>query len=419
MIPAFFLVAIAVFVAFNYILVMEPGPPYLYGLVGNDGTHLQEEQKAGINAKIVRISWREYYPMEGQKDTSYIQSKKEEIEKLRAAGFNIIIDLGYHDTPPWVHQNYSNSYYVDQFGERYLGDTFSNGTPIDNGDANLVFNKELRDLVSSYMKDFFSDFGTDFYAVRAGGGYHGELTYPPASYTGQTNLYWAYDQNALASSPAPSWRPGQSSPNGEAGRFLDWYLDSLANYQNWQVSVLRKAGYGGRVMVLYPSWGIRPGQIDEAVAGNLDGSTSAEQNSEVQRGHDFERQVKAIEDQSVVVTTTWLDADARRDADKDLRYWSPVHYLASLARASSLTLELYGENTGQGDRAEMELSASQMRCYGLVGMAWYNEDELFSGHYATLEDYEQVIEAPAGKGTSTIADTARCVEIDSYEILRA
>ena len=41
----------------------------------------------------------------------------------------------------------------------------------------------------------------------------------------------------------------------------------------------------------------------------------------------------------------------------------------------------------------MNLSAAQVQRYGLLGMAWYREEELFSGQYATLNDYSQVIAA--------------------------
>jgi hypothetical protein len=362
---------------------------YLFGLIGNDGTHLREERAAGIEAKLFALSWREYYPTEGERDDSYVQRKKRELESLHEEGFEVILSLGYHDTPPWVHENYEDTYYVNQLGERYTGTD-----PLDNGDANLVFNPELRGLVGSYMEEVFSEFGDDFYAVRLGGGRYGELTYPPASYEGESNMYWAYDANAqesVARAGAGNWRPRDASANGEAGRFLGWYLDSLVEYQNWQVSTLRE-GYDGRIMMLYPSWGIRPGQAEAAVEANLDGSTSAEQNGEVQRGLDFERQVRAIEDEDVLVTTTWLDADASGDARADPRYWSPAKYLSSLADDHPLRLRAYGENTGRGDREAMELSASQMRRYGFLGMAWYNEEQLFSGRYATPRDYERVID---------------------------
>jgi hypothetical protein len=36
-----------------------------------------------------------------------------------------------------------------------------------------------------------------------------------------------------------------------------------------------------------------------------------------------------------------------------------------------------------------------MKRYSLIGMMWYDETQLFSGTYATLTDYQQVIAANA------------------------
>jgi hypothetical protein len=384
---------------------------YDFGLIGQryDGTRLQEEREAGIETKVFELSWREYYPSEGEKDTAYVQRKKAQMQRLREAGFKVILSLGYHDTPPWVHRNYPNSYYVNQFGERWTGDTFIvgnevvldttgvvEGTPSDNGDANLVFNHRLRGLVASYMKDVLRDFGTDFYGVRLGGGRYGEVTYPPAKFGGNSNLYWAYDRNAqrnAAKAGIRGWRPGEPSPNGEASKFLDWYLGSLVDYQNWQVRRLREAGYAGKIMLLYPGPGLRPGDIKAATASNLDGSTLAEVHGVLQSGHDFAQQVRMIKDDNVLVTTTWLDAPTSGDDDEDPSSWSPVKYLSTLAHSNPARPGLYGENTGAGSPEDMRVAASQMRCYGLVGMAWYDEEQLFSGRFATLNDYERVIES--------------------------
>ena len=398
--------AMVVLLVVGYGASSWPRQPYLFALIGNDGTHLQEERAVGIEAKVFELSWRQYYPSEGKIDTAYVRSKKAEMEELRKAGFEIILSLGYHDPPPWVHENYQNTYYVNQFGERWTGDTFdvgdgvviddtfARGTPRDNGDANLVFNHQLRGLVVSYMDDVFTDFGTDFYAVRVGGGRYGEVTYPPNSFGRKDNLYWAYDDNAQRSAVEAGiggWRPGDPRPNGRAGGFLEWYLDSLVDYQNWQVEALREAGYAGKAMLLYPGPGIRPGEIEEATATNLDGSTPGEADGVIQKGHDFARQVGAIEDDNVLVTTTWLDADPSGDDDQNPSEWSPVKYLSSLAGSNPTHPGLYGENTGPGSLEDMQISAYQMRRYGLIGMAWYDEEQLFSGRYATLDDYGRVI----------------------------
>jgi hypothetical protein len=258
------------------------------------------------------------------------------------------------------------------------------------GDANLVFNPALRSEARDYVAQVFADLGTDFFAVRVGGGRFGELTYPPAKYGDVENNYWAFDANAALVSPAPGWRHGEPSHHGEAAAFLHWYLDRLVEFQNWQIQTVR-ANFDGSIMVLYPSWGIRPGQIEAALAANLDGSTSAEINGEIQRGFDFARQVSSVTDPMVIVTTTWLNADDSGDDGTDPRYWSPVKYLAELASAHPLRLAVYGENSGGNDAQTMQFCAEQVRRHGLIGMAWFREDQLFTDQYASLEDYRKII----------------------------
>lgn len=353
---------------------------YCWGLIGNDGTHLAEERTAGIVLKVWRLSWRSAMPGPDRLDRDYLARKHAELAQLRQAGFQVVLGLGLHDPPRWAHDRHADSYYVNQFGQPYRGDG------PDSGDLNIIFNPALRGLVVEYLRQIFAEFGTDFAAVRLGGGRYGELTYPPT----QRNAYWAFDRNAVAQSPTPGWQPGQPSPTGEAERFLRWYLDTLVEFQSWQIRTVRQY-YDGPLLLLYPSWGIRPGQIEQAIAVNLDGTTPAERNGEIQRGLDPARQIAALADPGVIVTTTWLDADATADDQPDQRYWSPVKYLSSLAQQHPLQPGLFGENTGQGQAVELELAALQMQRYGLLGMAWYREEELFSGQYASLADYQRVI----------------------------
>lgn len=363
-----------------------PASSPMWAVIGDSGMTTDAVMNAGISTIILRASWREYYPSEGVKDTAYVARLRGELTQLRTAGYRVILEPTVHDSPAWMHQNYADTRYVNQYGESYSGQG-----EIDSGDVNLVFNPALRTLAASYVRNLLGDLGTDFAAVRLGGGHWGELTYPTPRWNGHTNAYWAFDRNALARSPVPSWIPGQASPAGEAGKFLDWYLNTLVEYQNWQVAMVRQQGYRGSLMMLYPGWGIRPGQLEEAVAVNLNGTTSPEINGEIQGGTDYRRQVAAITDPGVIVTTTWLDAAFGQDSSTNPRDWRPVKYLASLATAHPLRLRLFGENTGQGTAATMQFAASQMRQYGLLGMAWYRESELFSGRYATLTDYARTI----------------------------
>ncbi len=366
----------------------RPVSPYLWGMIGSGDQNLTAQYDAGVRVQVMRLSWRDYFPSEDRPDAAYVAARRAEIARFRQAGFAIILDLGLHDTPTWLHQSYADSYYVNQYGERYDG-----GSTIDSGDVNLIFNPVIRGVASVYIHAIFSDLGTDFVSVRLGGGHWGELTYPAAKVGASANCYWGFDRNALNISPVPDWRPGQTSPRGEAGKFLNFYLDALAAYQGWQVDTVRQS-YTGALMILYPGWGIRPGQFDAAAAGNLSGTTSAEINGEIQTGTDYARQVAALRDRNIILTTTWLDAAFGDDASTDPAQWRPVKYLASLAASSALQPRLYGENTGQGDRAAMQFAVAQMRRYSLVGMAWCREADLLSGRYATLNDYRQMIATP-------------------------
>lgn len=355
----------------------------IWGIIGNDGTHLTEERNAGITTKLFELSWSSYETADNTYSSSYVANKQSELAAIRAAGFNVILSMGIQTAPTWIF-SLSNSLYVNQYGENYTE------TQHGHGRANIIWNPTIRTKAGEYMARVLSDFGTDFYAIRVGGSRYGELGYPVNTWNGKVNTYWAYDVNAQASCPVPGWKPGQTSPNGEAQKFADWYMNKLTEFQNWQIDQVR-AGYTGKIMVLYPSWGIRPTQLAAAIAKNLDGSTSAESNGETSRGFDWARNIPAITDPNVVITSTWLNPNPAwyNDAGTDQRYWSPIKYLSYLANNRGLAK--FGENTGADYLADMIQSADLVVANGLLGMLWYREDELFSGNYATLTDYKNVI----------------------------
>ncbi len=381
------------------LIATSAAPGYLWGVVGNDSQHLGDERAAGVAAKVVRVSWADLMTANGVTNTSYVQQKQAEIATLRQAGFNIYVDLGLQNAPAWVHHDYANSYYQDQYG-----DTYTAG--VDGGDANLVFNPTMRALAAQYIQALFTNFGTDFAALRLGGGHYGELTYPAARFDGHTDAYWGFDPSALASNPVPHWRPGQPSPNGEASAFLTWYLQDLTTYQNWQVSTVRQY-YHGALQMLYPGFGMRPSSFSAATADNLDGASSAESTGEVEAGTDYARQIAALTDANVQVYTTWIDCPYGNNTSLDPSDWGPVKYLAALARGRQPALPVSGENTGEGSPATMQFAVAQMMAYGLVGMNWAFDSELYTGQYATLADYQRVIANDAqSRATATSSATA-------------
>jgi hypothetical protein len=363
--------------------------PTSWGLIGDETTTAAQEKAAGITSKIIRISWADFETSPGVFSASYEASKQAEIASLESAGMKVILDLGLQGTPSWIHQ-YPDSYLQNQYGEPWTSSTVP-GQTVDDSTANLVFNSQLRTLAAAYIDQVAQDFGGTAQAIRIGGGVDGELDYPPASTPGHTNDYWAFDASAQAQSPVPGWKPGDGSPNGQAQTFLNWYLNSLTTFEDWQISTLRSA-YPGPIIVLFPGWGIRPGQTAAAVADNLDGQSGAESTGEIPRADDFVDQVAAINQANVWAETTWLDApEYGSDSSTDPDEWTPVHYLSSLVTANPFHPELWGENTGEGSTSAMTYAIRQACTYDVQGVVWYDENQLLSGTYATLPNYKTAI----------------------------
>lgn len=149
--------------------------------------------------------------------------------------------------------------------------------------------------------------------------------------------------------------------------------------------------------MLYPSWGVLPGQLEAAIANDLVGSTPAERNGEISRGFDFARFIGGIRDPQVWVHCTWLDSNPEwsDDASADPARWSPVKYLASLARRHRPALTVSAENTGGGGEAALRLSARRIRQLDIPAMFWAFGPDLFDGRPPELADLGPAFSAPA------------------------
>jgi hypothetical protein len=370
------------------------GTSRLFGTLQSSTAHLTTNRTAGLTAATFDVYWDRFEPVEGRVNTTYANELKADLATYRAAGVQLVLSTGVQYPPSWL-LSYPESRFVNQYGDRYA--------PTDSGKgvADMVFNQRMRDKQEAYLKLLFATLGTQFYGVRLGGGWYGELNYPDATYNGHANSYWAFGAIAagrasglpsgIPVNPVPGWVPGTpTADHTAASQFATWYLEALRNYHDWQIRAVRRL-YAGRLLMMYPSWGLRSGQLDAAVGADLAGSTSAERNGEVQRGFDFARFVGGITDANVVVYTTWLDADASGDAGTDSRYWSPVKWLAGLARNRRTPLAVMGENTGFATKAQLDLTVSQARANGLAAVMWAFEPQLYGGSYATIDDLAAAI----------------------------
>jgi hypothetical protein len=342
----------------------------LWGLVGPyDQVDLPELYQRGVRVVMLELSWAAAEPAEGEFDAAYLSAARARGDRFRAEGFKVVLSFGLQHAPGWLLSR-PNARFVNQNGLQYL----------DHRVADLVFDVALRPLAERYTEKVFAELGTDFYAVRVGGGPNGELSYPGSKRVqGRSeNEYWAFSPAAAASNPVPDWRPCEPSPQHEAERFLTWYLKSLVAFQGWQVDTVRRF-YPGTIAVLYPSWGVYGGDIQAAIADNLCGGTAAQRSGDLQRGYDHAQQIAALPAAGVAVWATWVD-----NAEV-------LQRLATLARARQLPL--MGENSGGDGSATMRKAVAEARRIGLTAFLWVRAPEAycFCQGYASIDEYTKAI----------------------------
>jgi hypothetical protein len=360
--------------------VLQPKPSYAAPLA-----------EAGVSLVVLGVSWSDFEPAAGTTNPAYVRKLRDELAVYRQAGLRVVLDPGVQYPPAWLF-DLPDARYQNQYGDLYADR--SSGKNI----ANTVFNDAVRSRYAAHLAALFRELGTDWFAVRLGGGWYGELNYPDTTYAKQANCYWAYDPVAQGSKPGlpagitacpvPGWKPGTASPDhASARRFLDWYLACLQNYHDWQIKTVRRL-YTGPLLMMYPSWGIRPGQLKAAVEGDLAGETSPEKNGEIQRGFDFARFIGGITDPGVWIHCTWLDANPAwsDETSSDPARWSPIHFLADLSRRHTPALTVSAENTGGGGPETLRLCVDRARDHELNAVFWAFAPDLFDGKPPELRD---------------------------------
>lgn len=375
----------------------------IYGDLQMSPDHAVIGKKAGWSVAMIPVSWARFEPKPGAFDQKYVNQLLAEKQALLKLGYKLQLDLGVQYPPAWVaglpHGRYQNQF----------GDLFKSGQPGEDL-PNVVFNTGVRAHIATYFGEVFARLGTDWDYVRLGCGRFGELNYPRHRFGENDNCYWAFDDMAqgkvmglpkgIPACPVPGWIPGTKSPlHGDALKFIGWYLDCLKNYQEWQIATVRR-WYAGDICMLYGSWGLRPGWVEEAVGNDLNGSASCERNGEIQQGFDWARMIGGIHDPRVIVYCTWIDGTIKNrdicdDDSADPVRWSPVNWQASLARANPLHLRVWGENTGGNNCEAMRLTFERVKKFDLMGVMWAFDSELFANPnpegYATFNDYSGFI----------------------------
>lgn len=340
----------------------------VWGLAGGyAGVNLSNAYQRGVRAVLLEVSWPLAEPGLERFDETYLRQLRAQARRYRSMGFQISLNYGLDAAPGWL-MRYQGARYVNQYGASYTADPL----------PDLIFDKGLRLFAREYTEKILHLLRPFVYMVRVGGGYEGELDYPPSMGGTQVNQYWAYGSSAQRSAPVRGWRPCSSQRPGEARAFLTWYLASLADYQRWQIQTVRSV-YRGQIAVLYPSVGFTAGQEHEALEDDLCGRTPIERTGAFARGWDQIQQVGDLSGSGLVVYSTWADNSVAMDRLGEL---ASVHHL-----------RLAGENAGFNGPAAMNRAVAAARAWHFISFFWVRAQQAYCecNGWATIGDYQHDI----------------------------
>jgi hypothetical protein len=176
--------------------------------------------------------------------------------------------------------------------------------------------------------------------------------------------------------------------------FLNWYVKSMTDYQNWQINQFRKY-YSGQLDLLYAGKGVLPNLVMDALTNDLHGDGWGEGNSGLYAAALYDRHVAGLSTtNNIALYITGFEdmpPSAVNDASPYPSDWSSARWIAYLARTRNLGV--WGENSGEDTYSGMQLAVQRMQENGFIGLMWVFETELYANSpaYANIDQYAGLI----------------------------
>jgi len=368
----------------------------LYGLVGQGGlgenlnpSLLKAQYEAGIRLRLVHLGWdvlQERGPDSWDADAA--RALQDRIDTFVGLGDDVklVLDLGVHYTPDWVAHI---DPLVDQMGN--VWDASSH-----DGGFNVYWSPAVRQHVAAYIDRVFQNFNFHgrLWIVRVGVD-GGELLYPNQRNDDQSYSFWAFDRNAQAGSPVPGWKPGQPSPNGEASKFYEWYVDNLVDTFNFFLAQIR-SHYSGLVAPVTPGVG-----IDERTAAKLIGRNLVDDTLGRYGTGNYWQRIFALlpgADQGVINWCSSIGDLSGNDSSPNWWEWSSARMMAYFANQAGR--DIFGENTGRNPYdssrgADVRTTAQwifhAVESYDYLGIMWVEQSQMADPNFTSLEQYRSLI----------------------------
>lgn len=363
---------------------------------------------AGLDGVHIEAFWDRLQPGgEGAAlDSTALAELNQEITDARSLGLAVSLAHSPQYPPAWVLA--ADEPFKDQNDDEYL--------PTDPGKnvRNWIWTADGR----AHVADFYTKVhaGLDpanvsaITGVKFGGGYFGELQYPPEVGSSPNWLYRGFGASmqvgtgiadGLDVCPLPDYTPFTGT-DAQDVEWINWFLGGVEDFLAWQIDQLKAIGWTCRLYCMHPTYSMRnnQGRADNGWRQNF------------AAGVDFSRQVGVYKnDPQVWPWSTWLggfDGWTPNTVDSDQAAWKKLYSVAAARGKHHL---MGGENTGGESNAEMDdigdevfndpstgpiyASGDPVTAYiGYQHFQWLHYDNLVAGGtHATLENYGLLADA--------------------------
>ena len=175
---------------------------------------------------------------------------------------------------------------------------------------------------------------------------------------------------------------GQGTDHYAAEKYLAWYHQSLVDYINWLIPVVRGKFANSKLFLMEGGYAALAGDIEQEVQDDL--MATSKNNYWVRRGLVPDRYLAGITPANranLYFLNTAMQLDQRAygeiawETSALYTDYSPPHYFAMLA--DKYSLGKYGENAGKDWYVGMQAAFKNMAEYGYEGLAWYTAGYLF------------------------------------------
>lgn len=328
-----------------------------------DPRDLPRWRSAGGTHVLVQLGWDVVRPDPHRPaERAVLAEARTRLRAVADEGLQAVLELCLHYPP--AHVLDAVEPFVDQHGVPFLDDGV--GMRV----RNWVWSATGRRLVGGFLDDCGEVLaGAPVDRLRIGGGWYGEVHYPPTD----GRRWWAYGPCVqdgadrawdLGDPPRRGWVPPPGTDPQDP--WIDWYVGALGTWTRWLARRHREAGFAADLHVLHPGWGLRPDQPASAA----DQAAAA--------GEDPARVVAAYADlRGVRPWCTWADGEDQGD---DPAHVAPWRALAAVAARLGVTGAWCENAVGANDSPEASAAALAPVTRGpYTGMMWVTWSHLTEG----------------------------------------